>query len=143
MTKTLFFSGERPTLPELLRLKVHQQVGANYSTFGIILLNDKIGSRVQAIEHNCHWQLGPIVQNILQEWLEGKGLPVTWESLVQTLRDIDLSVLADQIQASTLPTRGRRGAGETQGVCSAHSEYLCAVCICVHAQLQCTCGVHA
>ena len=34
---------------------------------------------------------------VLQEWLEGKGLPVTWESLVQSLRDTGLSVLADQI----------------------------------------------
>ena len=40
---------------------------------------------------------------ILQEWLEGKGLPVTWESLVQVLRDTGLSVLADLIQASKVP----------------------------------------
>ena len=39
---------------------------------------------------------------ILQEWLQGKGLPVTWASLVQTLRDTGLSVLADQIQASKM-----------------------------------------
>ena len=49
---------------------------------------------------------------ILQEWLEGKGLPVTWESLVQTLRNIDLSVLADQIQASKIPAGERGGGGE-------------------------------
>ena len=112
MTKTLFFSGGRPTLPELLRLKVPQQVGANYSTFGIFLLNDETGSQVNTIEHDCHMQSGPIIRKILQEWLEGKGLPVTWESLVQTLRDIDLSVLADQIQASKMITGGRTGGGE-------------------------------
>ena len=49
---------------------------------------------------------------ILEEWLEGKGLPVTWESLVKTLRNIDLSVLADQIQASKIPAGGRGGGGE-------------------------------
>ena len=112
MTKTLFFSDERPSLPELLRLKVPQQVGANYSTFGIFLLNDQTGSRVNTIEHDCHWQSEPIVRKILQEWLEGKGLPVTWESLVQTLQNIDLSVLADQIQASKIPAGGRGGGGE-------------------------------
>ncbi|CAI8031779.1 hypothetical protein GBAR_LOCUS18013, partial [Geodia barretti] len=36
-----------PTLPQLLRLKIPQRVGANYSTFGILLLNDTVGSRVR------------------------------------------------------------------------------------------------
>ena len=97
MTKTLFFSGERPSLPELLRLKVPQQVGANYSTFGIFLLNDRTGSRVDSIEEYYLRNPDKITRKILQEWLEGKGLPVTWESLVETLQNIDLSVLADQI----------------------------------------------
>ena len=96
----MFFSFlvECPYLPELLRLKVPQEVGANYSTFGIFLLNDWTGSRVNTIEHDCHMQSGPIIRKILQEWLEGKGLPVTWESLIQTLRDVELTVLADHIQ---------------------------------------------
>ena len=92
-----------PSLPELLRLKVPQQVGANYSTFGIFLLNDQTGSRVNAIDDEFRGKSDKIILRILQEWLEGKGLPVMWESLVQTLRDIDLSVLADQIQTSKMP----------------------------------------
>ena len=43
-----------------------------------------------------------MVLRVLQEWLEGKGLPVTWESIVQTLRDIDLCILADQIRSKKL-----------------------------------------
>ena len=31
-----------------------------------------------------------------------KGLPVTWESLVETLRDIDLPILAEEIAAAKL-----------------------------------------
>ena len=112
MTKTLIFSGEQPSLPELLRLKVPQQVGANYSMFGIFLLNDQTGSRVNAIDDECRGKSDRIILRILQEWLEGKGLPVTWESLVQTLSVIDLSVLANQIQASKIPAGGRRGGGE-------------------------------
>ena len=95
-------SGERPTLPELLHLKVPQQVSANYSTFGILLLNDQTGSRVDAIEDECRGKPERITRKILQEWMEGKGLPLTWESLVQTLRDTGLSTLADQIKASKL-----------------------------------------
>ena len=111
MTKTLFFSGERPSLPELLRLKVPQQVGANYSTFGIFLLNDSTGSRVQSLKQACLGNPEDVMLKILQEWLEGKGLPVTWESLVQTLRNIDLSVLANEIKTSKMPSGGGRGGG--------------------------------
>ena len=112
MTKTLFFSGERPSLPQLVRFKIPQQVGANYLMFGIILLNDETGSRTRSFKKECQGDAKDVMLKILQEWLEGKGLPVTWESLVQTLRDIDLSVLADQIQASKIPAGGRGGAGE-------------------------------
>ena len=89
-------------MPELLRLRVPQQVGANYSTFGIFLLNDMTGGRVDIIEDECRGKPERIVLKILQEWLEGKGLPVTWESLIQTLRDMGHSDLADQIQATKL-----------------------------------------
>ena len=91
-------------MPELLRLRVHQQVGANYNyfTFGVLLLSDKTGCRMKIIEDECREKPERIVLRILQEWLEGKGLPVTWESLIKTLRDIDLSVLAEQIQATKL-----------------------------------------
>ena len=70
--------------------------------FGIVLLNDETGSRVNSIEDECRGKPERIVLMILQEWLEAKGLPVTWESLIQTLRDTDLSVLADQIQTTKL-----------------------------------------
>ena len=105
-------AGEQPSMLDIIRLRIPQKVGANYFPFGIILLNDRTGSLVNAIEHDCNRQSGPIVQKILQEWLEGKGVPVTWDSLVKTLRDIDLSSLADQIQASKIPDEERRGGGE-------------------------------
>ena len=89
-------------MPELLRLRVPQQVSANYSTFGIFLLNDATGSRVRGFKQACFGNPEDVMLMVLQEWLEGKGLPVTWESLIQTLRDTDLSVLADQIQATKL-----------------------------------------
>ena len=92
-----FSSVVHPTLPELLRLRVPQQVGANYSTFGILLLNDETGSRVRGLKHACLGDPEDVVLRILQEWMEGKGLPLTWESLVKTLRDTGLSTLADQI----------------------------------------------
>ena len=95
-------SGQPPSLPELLRLRVPQEVGANYSTFGIFLLDDQTGTQVDSIEEYCLRNPEKITRKLLQEWLQGKGLPVTWASLVQTLRDTGLSVLADQIQASKM-----------------------------------------
>ena len=95
-------SGERPTLPELLRLRVPQSVGDDYSTFGTFLLNDETGSRMNTIEDTYSGKPTRITRQILQEWMEGKGLPLTWESLIQTLRDTGLSTLADEIAAKKL-----------------------------------------
>ena len=97
-----FFPVESPTLPELVRLRVHREVGANHSKFGVLLLQDRTGSQVYGLHKACQGDPQDVVLRILHEWLEGKGLPVTWESLVHTLRDIDLNTLADHIEASKL-----------------------------------------
>ena len=91
--------GQPPSLPELLRLQVPENVGANYITFGIFLLNDKTGSRVDSFQKECRGDANEVMLKILREWIQGKGLPVTWESLVQALRDTKLTSLADQIES--------------------------------------------
>ena len=78
-------------MPELFRLDIPERIGTNYNTFGAFLLNDELGSRVDLIEEECRGNPERICRKILQEWLEGKGLPVTWETLIQTLRDAGLS----------------------------------------------------
>ena len=93
----------QPTLPELLCLEIPQAVGVHYITFGVLLLNDKTGSRVMALKKECQGVAEDVILRILHEWLEGKGLPVTWETLIQTLRNTKLSASADQIQASLEP----------------------------------------
>ena len=96
------FSGDPPSMPELLRLRAHQQITANYNyfTFGILLFNDKTGGRVRGFKQACLGDPEDLVLRIFQEWLEGKGLPVRWDSLIQTLRDTDFSVLAEEIEAT-------------------------------------------
>ena len=98
------FPGQ-PTLPELLRFKIPKQVGADYRTFGIFLLDDTIGSTVDGIsaEIECQGRPDRITTRILQEWVGGRGAALTWDTLVKTLRDCELNVLADHIQASKLP----------------------------------------
>ena len=55
------------------------------------------------IVDECCGKPEKVMCRILQEWIQGKGMPVTWESLVKTLRNIELSVLADEIAATNLP----------------------------------------
>ena len=83
----------------MLRLKIPQRVGANYSTFGILLLNDTDGRRMDSYELQYLGNPEKIVQRILHEWLQGRGQElVTWETLIETLGDCDLSALADEVR---------------------------------------------
>ena len=93
-----FFSGDAPSLPDLLRLKVPQQIGAHYKVFGTFLLNDETGSRVDAIKRAPLSEPEDIVINILQEWIAGRGKPRTWQALIETLKECELTVLTDKIQ---------------------------------------------
>ena len=90
------------TLPKLLQLKIHKRIGANYMDFGIFLLNDDDGSQMDSIEMECQGRPERIARKILQEWVLGRGKPLTWQTLVETLRDCELNVLADQIREDKL-----------------------------------------
>ena len=35
---------------------------------------------------------------ILEQWLAGKGIPVTWDNLIQTLKDCELNALAETVE---------------------------------------------
>ena len=63
--------------------------------FGIFLLNDDDGSQMDSIKMECQGRPECIAQRILQEWVLGRGKPLTWHTLVETLRDCELNVLAD------------------------------------------------
>lgn len=39
-----------------------------------------------------------VAKEVLELWLQGKGLEVTWKNLIDTLRDIDQCVLANQVE---------------------------------------------
>ena len=47
-----------------------------------------------SINNDCNGKAEKVTLRILQEWLERKGVLVTWPTLVQTLRDTELSTLA-------------------------------------------------
>lgn len=102
------FTG-RPTLPELLRftcadekkekkINIAKQIGDEYKTFGTLLLNDDNGKKVTSMESRHQSDPSKINMLILEEWLNGGGKqPVTWATLIEVLRDSDLSTLANDI----------------------------------------------
>ena len=84
-----------PTLPQLMRLKLPEKVGGRYRKFGTLLLNDDTGCLVDIAKESCHYQPDDIVTSILRKWLQEEPTPVTWDNLMQVLRDCGLKRLAD------------------------------------------------
>ena len=97
-------------MPELMkfcgphgRCNICEEIGKKYVEFGTLLLEDTTGSIIQAIEWQYHYAAEWINWDILKRWIQGKGKqPVTWETLVGVLRDIQLKTLADDIEAIKL-----------------------------------------
>ena len=83
--------GKPPTLPELEKADVLQVVGVKYRSFGIHLLDDKTGAKVEIIVHDMQ-KAEDITIKILTDWIRGEGKPCTWETLILTLKD---SYIAD------------------------------------------------
>ena len=68
--------------------------------FGLLLLDDKKGKKVQGIVYKHGRDVEQINMEILQRWIGGEGKqPVTWGTLVEVLRDVELTALADDIAA--------------------------------------------
>ena len=91
----------KPTLPLLYNWKVHEKVGTEYLIFGTILLNDEDGSLLKTMQDDCHYKCDRINCNILCDWVRGKGIPVTWRVLIETLRTCNLNEIANKIQEET------------------------------------------
>ena len=82
---------------------ISEQIGINYKRFGILLLDDSNGVRVDAIEKKHHEAAKEINLEILSKWVNGSGKqPVTWKTLVDILFEIGLTALADDIKAVKL-----------------------------------------
>lgn len=105
-----------PTLSELLNFKISssrtvnvvEQIGKHYSALGKLLLNDHTGGITAAIVYQHQHDGAKINQEILTQWLHGKGKkPLTWSTLIDVLKvtgspelatDIGVSLIRAQIQ---------------------------------------------
>ena len=106
----LSLAAGRPTVQNCIgfqgrerRINIPQEIGTKYFQFGIHILNDHNGNRVQTIEHSCHEESERINIKIIQEWVAGKGKkPVNWKTLTEVLHGIELRTLASEIEAVKL-----------------------------------------
>ena len=97
---------QRPNLIELTNFKttsgsfnIAEQIGVKYKTLGIQLLEDATGAITDTIEKQCLLDAADINMKIIQRWITGQGKkPVAWSTLIEVLRDIQLSELADEIE---------------------------------------------
>ena len=87
------------------RINVAQEISTKYPQFGILLLEDTNGTRVRNMEYKHRGDPEQINTEILQEWVSGRGrLPVSWATLTEVLRDVELSEVASDIEAVKLHT---------------------------------------
>ena len=87
------------------KIKIPQEVSTKYPQFGIFLLEDANGTRVRNMEYKHRGDPEQINVEILEEWVSGRGrLPVSWATLTEVLRDVELSELASDIEAVKLHT---------------------------------------
>ena len=83
---------------EFIRIK--QKIQSNYEDLGYDLLKDDDGSITKQISDEYHSKRQRIVGEIFHRWLKGEGRhPVSWRTLIEVLRNIELSVLAMDIES--------------------------------------------
>ena len=85
------------------RINIPLEISTKYYQFGVLLLKDKTGARIGAIIHKHMNNSEQINQEILEQWISGKGEePVTWGTLVEVLQYVELTKLASDIAAVKL-----------------------------------------
>ncbi len=81
------------------RVNLAQRIGANYTNFGILLLEDEVGDVTEAIVQQHQLKAEDINTHIFRLWLKGEGRkPVSWATLIHVLQDIGLNQLAQDVR---------------------------------------------
>ena len=112
-TTTATLSKEMPTIkatdePTLLQLtffktrcdsiNITEQIETSNINLGLHLLEYANGVVTNAIRDQYHHDAAKINYEILQRWIQGKGMkPVQWSTLIDVLKKIELSPLAKEI----------------------------------------------
>ena len=87
--------GEKKTID------IIQRTGTSYEKLGMFLLEDDNGDIVDSLKEPCHHDRIQITRAVYKKWISGTGRkPVTWQTLVDVLREIDLNRVADDIDST-------------------------------------------
>ena len=95
---------ECPTLPELMcfgrkEINIIEEIGTKYYDFGINLLQDDTGAKMDAIVDECRDNAIKINRKVLSKWIRGEGKqPVSWITLATVLDKCRLKKLAKTIR---------------------------------------------
>ena len=97
-----------PTLPRFINfptadgeINLAERIGTDYQNFGILLLEDDHGELTAAAVKKHLLVAEDINKDIFQQWLGGKGRkPVSWDTLVQVLRDMKQHTLAGEVSGN-------------------------------------------
>jgi len=79
-------------------ISIPKEIGTKYCLFGVRLLNDETGAEVSTIATKYRDDAEQINLEILRLWVGGKGRPLSWDMLIDTLRTTGLNTLASDIQ---------------------------------------------
>ena len=100
----LFFafpvSDKELILPLLLEIDLPSRVGDCFNEFRTLLLCDKYGNKMSYISEDCRGRPVRMTTEVLKEWLRGKEVEVSCESLISTLKKCKLSLLATEVETA-------------------------------------------
>ena len=100
-------AGDIPNMDELVGfqgrekiINIPLEICLMFYPFGTLLLDADSWARVNSIVFKHKEDVQQINKDILQQWIEGKGKkPVTWKTLIDVLKDVELTALAEDIAA--------------------------------------------
>ena len=84
------------TLPNGTTLRIINEIGVHYEQLGTLLLKDESGKLMEVIDEDER-KVSKKIMRVFREWLEGRGLKPTWETLLQVLKMMKLDTLAENI----------------------------------------------
>ena len=93
---------ERPDLLQLMmfgkeKVNFIEVIGGNFNLFGLKLLEDKAGNKMNIIKYNEHGA-EDIVTAVLKKWINGEGRKkITWKTLADVLDECGLTQLSEAI----------------------------------------------
>ena len=79
-------------------MELPSRVAPKINDFGTFLLQDDLGNKMAVISENCQGRPEVMAREVLREWLAGKGVEMSWDSLIATLKKSKLPLMAQQIQ---------------------------------------------